>query len=658
MNRSVYGGHKSETRRTVTLKILGGDDVLELPCTTQTTVGEVKEIVAGQACVDADEILFFYKAGAYTTRQKDIDQIQPVTLVKGIRSFKAQKHQWPHPIGIIGTGYHGLKTAMTFMLDGNDNIVCFDRNNKVGGYCWITGANKTSRLQTEFGSFHCWWGPDIAADGRMSYPDCNTDNGWHIWPYKEEILRHFNHAADVFGIKPHIHFETHVSQMDIVGGLNDSNRYYKLTCEDVSANGGNKVTESHVSALYTYPGSLTRNRIIDYPGEDLFDGDIRYGMNDDTPYDKLPGATVAILGNGAFAVENARTAIECGGKKAYIVTRRKNLASPRLPCWFVHQGPVPTPGPMILKMFEPMYELVGFGDPWQFHSVHSNADRTNVTILQSSRFGIGDVTFLMVHWGLLEFVVSTLKRCSRNTLHLENGQRLENVTVILKSLGLLGDWSVDKLHNMKEMVGMYCSGDFRRPLMIDATGMNAANFTTFSTGIGTTDFALRTKFFLDYPREWVKLEAAGIMKALPRHKEEPNIDKPAYVTDVKFSMTGGFIIEGMLPKIAELTMNFSRYKHTMYHKSHNTKRTLEVAVSEWDTYQKEWKSRGIDHEYVPYPYTKEIIESWFSLYTQLTKVPISIDGPSAENMPLNFIPGENAAVVRALANASASERRP
>ena len=34
--------------------------------------------------------------------------------------------------------------VITYMKDGNSNIVCFDRNSRVGGYCWITGANKTS----------------------------------------------------------------------------------------------------------------------------------------------------------------------------------------------------------------------------------------------------------------------------------------------------------------------------------------------------------------------------------------------------------------------------------------------------------------------------------------------------------------------------------
>ena len=78
-------------------------------------------------------------------------------------------------------------------MQNNDNhentLVCFDRNNMFGGQCWITGANKTSRLQTEFGSFHVWWGPQGIEHGAVSYPDCGP-GGWNIWPYKTEVQKH------------------------------------------------------------------------------------------------------------------------------------------------------------------------------------------------------------------------------------------------------------------------------------------------------------------------------------------------------------------------------------------------------------------------------------------------------------------------------------
>lgn len=606
------------------------------PIVTKTTVLEIKEKVAEMVMMESSQLDFYYKAGAYLTKQKDIDQIASITFIKGIKAFEPAKHVWPHTIGIIGAGYHALKTGITYAMDNNFNFTMWDRNAIPGGYCWITGANKTSRLQTELGSFHIWWGQDCINSGKVDYPNCreitltspdadHPEGKWSIWPYKKEIQKHFRHAAEAFGIMPNILFQTNVSSMEIVGDKTAESRYYMLTVDDLKEPG--KVKQYKTSVIFNFPGSLTQNRIIDYPGEDIFGGEIRYGMGDDTPYDSLKHSTIAILGNGAFAVENARTCLECEGHKAYIITRRKNLASPRIPSWFVHQGPIPTPGGFVLKMFEKMYELVDFGDPWKFWSVHTNADRTNVSIIQNSRFGIGDVTFLMVAWGLLEYKVATVKRMSKNTLHLSTGEKLEGITVVLKALGLLGDWSVDKLHNMKEMVGPFCGGDWRRCLMIDATGMNAANFTTFSTGIGTTDYTLTKKYLYDYPKEFYRMEAAGLMKMMPRHKEEPEIEKPAYLTDVKFSMVGGILMDGMLPRLAPQKQWFPEYKYTMYHTSHNTDRVLEVAQFEWDKYQETWKNRGIEHDYVPYPYTKEIVTGWFEDWSKLMKLQISVDGP-------------------------------
>jgi len=185
---------------------------------------------------------------------------------------------------------------MIYAMDGDNNFVMFDRNDKVGGYCWITGANKTSRLQTEMGSFHLWWGQNCINSGKMDYPDCNQQmnwmrteakshdplkTGWSVWPYKWEIQQHFHECAEKFGILPHINFKTNVFHMNVVGEklFNWEGRHYNLSVESLDP--AKKPFEANVDVIYHFPGSLTKNRIIDYPGEFEFGGSmiIRHTTN-------------------------------------------------------------------------------------------------------------------------------------------------------------------------------------------------------------------------------------------------------------------------------------------------------------------------------------------------------------------------------------------
>lgn len=620
------GRQYSTTFRMIAMKVFGRDEEITLPVQTCTKVVDVRDALARALGLDPESISFLVKQGCSTRKQMLSEEVAACVTVKGIKSFRTGRHQWPHPTGVIGAGYNGLKTAMLYTKAGNDNYVVFDRNDKVGGYCWITAANTHSKLQTEFGSFHIWWGQDLVTE-KCPYP-----KGWEIWPKKKEVLAHFQHAAEAYGVLPNFRFKTNVAKMDIIGEKEDHDRYYRLTVAPVD---GGDSTEVSVSSLFNYPGCMTRNRIIDYPGEDEFGGHVAYGMNDDCPYEELKGNNVAILGNGAFAVENARTCSEHAANKVYLLTRRKNLASPRVPCWFVHQGPMPTPGKLVLDMFKPMYELADFGDPWEYWSVHASQDRSKVSVVQNSRFGIGDVTFLMVIYGKLEYIQDTVKRLTKHTVHLTGGRKLEGVTVILKSLGLLGDWAVDRLHKMTQMTGVWCDGDWRRPLLIDAIGMNAANFTTFSTGIGSHGWILGQKYLQDHPTEYYRMQGQGLLKQLPTNKADKDLDKPAYVYDVKYSMSAGIIMESMNPRLSELTRNDPEYKYRMYHAAHPVDYFLEQCIADWDHYQKMFKEQGCDHEYVKYPYTREMIEGYFTEYTKLLHVPVSVNGPPADAPPLD-----------------------
>eukprot|EP00434_Breviolum_minutum_P007828 symbB.v1.2.006906.t1/scaffold418.1/size208590/10 len=95
--------------------------------------------------------------------------------------------------------------------------------------------------------------------------------------------------------------------------------------------------------------------------------------------------------------------------------------------------------------------------------------------------------------------------------------------------------------------------------------MNAANFTTFSTGIGSHGFVLGQKYLHDYPSEFYRMRSMGLMKQLPTNKADKELDKPAYVFDVKFSMSASIIAETLNPKLGQLTRNDPEYKYRMYH---------------------------------------------------------------------------------------------
>lgn len=278
-------------------------------------------------------------------------------------------------------------------------------------------------------------------------------------------------------------------------------------------------------------------------------------------------------------------------------------------------------------MFKPMFELSGMGDPWEYWGVHAPSDRSRATIIQNSRFGIGDVTFCALIYGIFEYKESTVKRFTKHTVHLANGDKLPEVQCVVKSLGLIGDFEVDRLHKMKELIGNWCSGDYRRVIQIDPLGMNAANFTTFSTGIGTYGGCYTNKWLHDYPQEYSNMVGQGLMQSLPRQKADEKLERPAYVTDVKFQMAAGIIVGSLCPKLAERGFLEGEYKHEMYHRAHPTKKFFELCIEDWDKYQKVFKERGFTHEYVPYPYTIDMVTDYFADYNKAVGLNCGVDGP-------------------------------
>jgi len=140
------------------------------------------------------------------------------------------------------------------------------------------------------------------------------------------------------------------------------------------------------------------------------------------------------------------------------------------------------------------------------------------------------------------------------------------------------------------------------------------------------------KYLYDFPKEFYKIQGMGFMQQLPVHKAIEKEEKPAYVYDVKYAMSAGMLLSTMVPKCAESGMFDGEYKYRMYHVTNPTDYTLEECTKAWNDYQDVWHKEGFDHPYIPYPYTREMMEGYFKEYGEWTGVPISADGPAATDV--------------------------
>jgi len=589
------------------LTIYGSDESMTLPCVTSTKVIEVKEMLAGKLGVDPTTISFVTRQGCANRKQYDHEEIRRNVTVVGIKSFTRQKERYVHPMVIIGAGHIGLRHGLWFLKYKMENFVIIDRRNQVGGTSWIAQANKTSKLQTELGTYHLQYDEENPVPTNMP-----------TWPSRDQLLEHFHEVCEQYGLMPYIKLNTNVKRLDITGTDSFTGTIaFHLESTDGNYRGvdppeptGRGIEAIQGTAAFYYPGNLTIPKRVDYKGEDEFGGPIAYALHNEFDYTATTGANVVVCGHGAFGVENVRTCCEFDARKIFLLCRRKNLACPRMVSWLANQSALPVSAAMFLRGLSVAYGILeGPGwDPWGFHSVSANEARTQATIVQKSRFGIGDVYFLAVYMGKCEVVVDDVKRISAGVVHLQSGRKLE-ASVILKVFGFNGDWEVDKLLQVKSMYGYWPDKDNRRYIASEGPGVSASNFGGTSLSPGAIAWVEQATHFMDFPRDWTKIVQSGM---LPVHKAEPEIDRPAYVIEARTSTAIGMIVPGFCPEIAERGSTvYAWLKRTRQLECHPLKAFLAEAEAEWHEYGKAWKRLDPSlKDPPPYPYTVEMVQAW------------------------------------------------
>ncbi|MET8222439.1 flavin-containing monooxygenase [Streptomyces sp. NPDC004082] len=177
-------------------------------------------------------------------------------------------------VAVVGSGFGGLGAAVRLRREGVTDFVVLERASGVGG-TWRDN----------------------------SYPGCACDVPSHLysfsfapnpeWPRtfsgQEHIHAYLEHVTDLFGLRPHLRFDSEVKVMR----WDDEKLHWEI--ETAS---GTLTADLVVSAT----GPLSDPKIPDVPGIDTFPGKVFHSARWDHDYD-LRGKRVAMIGTGASAIQ-------------------------------------------------------------------------------------------------------------------------------------------------------------------------------------------------------------------------------------------------------------------------------------------------------------------------------------------------------------------
>jgi len=425
---------------------------------------------------------------------------------------------------------------------------------------------------------------------------------WNPWPSRQQLLAHFKEQSERFGILPYCRLSSNVKTMNIVGQYPQNYMYELAVGSTIADNWEESVHQ--VSSVSFFPGNLTNPKRVIYKGEEMFGGPVVYGISSAFDYADCKDRIVSIVGSGAFSVENVRTCVEYRAKAIYQICRRKTIAMPRIVSWLINQCENMISAVSTLNACEPMYDLIDV-DAWGYYAVYANAARTQVTIRQKSRFGIGDVYFLAMYYGMNKHYVDDIKRVTYQKIHLVSGTVLEDVSCMLKLLGFNGEFENDRLLKIKELYGWWPNKDGRRYIVAEPIGVDASNFGGTSFSPGAIFWAEQQVWLLMYPQEYQAVLASGQM---PVHSADYEIDRPAYVVEARHGSLAGPILAGCLsPAWSERGNIVGGLKTSRMRAMHPPDRFQECCKREWDDWSKTIQEMGYEKPHPPYPYTLDMV---------------------------------------------------
>ena len=204
---------------------------------------------------------------------------------------------------VIGAGSSGIVVAKVLKEHGIP-FDCFEKGSGIGGNWRFRNDNGMSAA---YQSLHI-----NTSKARMAYSDFPMPEDYPDYPHHSHILAYFEDYVDHFGIRPHIRFNTAVSDVSQASGGG-----WQVTTE-----GGET---SSYDAVLVSNGHHWHPKLPDFPGH--FDGRARHSHSYETT-EGLAGKNVLVVGIGNSGVDIACEACRVAAK-TFLSTRRSAHILPK-----------------------------------------------------------------------------------------------------------------------------------------------------------------------------------------------------------------------------------------------------------------------------------------------------------------------------------------
>ncbi len=204
-------------------------------------------------------------------------------------------------VAIVGAGITGIYAANRLKAAGISYAI-LEKRDRVGGI-WSQYANTTSQVNSSECSYRLF-----EKDARS-----NRDHS-----YTREILEDIALLSD--NVNDHLYLGTTVAK------INKRENGYTVA---LRRDGKTSVVES-TGVILAINDRVGPPREIAWKNQEAFSGPIVSGIADGTRGIDWRDKRVVIVGMGAFAVENARTALEAGARHVTVVCRRHGTICPKI----------------------------------------------------------------------------------------------------------------------------------------------------------------------------------------------------------------------------------------------------------------------------------------------------------------------------------------